>query len=391
MAEIAVNPKVLEWARNEAQMSQAEAADALGISPDDLKSYETGRLKPTLGVLREMSSRYRLPVATLAMPEPFSASKLPKDFRTVEGREAQVSPKTAFAVREARRLHDEMQSLLNEDEDLVIRYSAPEFSPNSSPTALAQRERSRLGISIETQLTWRSDAQAFAQWRDKVESLGIFVFILDMPVDDCRGFSLLEGPNPVIVISKDELVDGAKVYTLLHEYCHILRNEPGLSDLNRINGTERYCNEFAAQILMPDEALRRVLQLPDKPEPVDWEIADIKAGARFLHVSQQALALRLENAGYAKQGFFEYVKASQGKQDKKKRERAQRGSAPPHLIRLKELGALYARNVMVAYDRGTLNDLEAYRMLDLAPKHFGSLKKRIGPRIAAYAATQNSS
>lgn len=69
MAYIDVNPKVLEWARKEARMSEIDAADALGVSQSDLIAYERGGLKPTLGLLREMSAKYQLPVATLAMPK----------------------------------------------------------------------------------------------------------------------------------------------------------------------------------------------------------------------------------------------------------------------------------------------------------------------------------
>ena len=388
MAYIDVNPKVLEWARKEARMSEAQAADALSVSPSDLIAFEQGRLKPTLGLLREMSAKYQLPIATLAMPEPFPPSKLPKDFRTLDGREASVTPATAFAVREARRLQEEMQELLAEEEDLAIRYELPDVRGNTPVAQLAVQERSRFGISIDAQLAWSSDSVAFRSWRDKIESFGIFVYVLEMPVDDCRGFSLREGGSPVIVISKDEWIDAAKIFTLLHEYCHIRRNQPGLSDLGR-NSVEKYCNNFAAYVLMPEEALRRVLDLPERPEVVDWDMSEIRVAARGLHVSQQALALRLENAGYARDGFFEDVKSVQSRQRKPERRKnpENRGGVPPYVVKLAELGARYAGNVMVAYERGNLNDLEAYRMLALAPRHFGKLRERIGPRISANAAT----
>src|SRR6266480_2493072 len=284
MAYIEVNGKVLEWARNEAQMSQAEAAEALGLKPDELISYERGQLKPTLGVLRQMSAKYRLPVATLAMPEPFPRSKLPKDFRTFEGREPRVTPATAFAVREARRLQEGMQQLLAEDEDLAIPYTLPDVRRNILVAELAPQERERLADSVDTQLGWTNDGQAFRYWRDRIESLGIFVYMLEMPTDDCRGFTLREGENPVIVVSKEEKLDAAKTFTLLHEYCHIRRSETALSDLGW-NPVEKYCNNFAAYVLMPEKALRRVLSLPQRPEVVDWEIGDIKSAARQLHVS----------------------------------------------------------------------------------------------------------
>lgn len=387
MAYINVNPKVLEWARKEARLSEAEAADALGIATSDIIGYERGELQPTLGVLRQMSAAYQLPVATLAMPKPFPASKLPKDYRTLDGRAASVTPATAFAIREARRLQDEMTELLASEEDLAVRYTLADIPSGTPARQVAEAERARFGISVEVQLSWTSDSQAFRVWRDRIEALGIFVYLLDMPVEDCRGFSLRETSNPIIVISKDEWMETARIFTLLHEYCHIRRNQPGLSDLGG-NSMEKYCNDFAATLLMPGAAVRAVLPLPAEPEVVDWDLADIRTAARRLHVSQQALALRLENAGFARKGFFDLVKASQAalKKPVRKKSPEQKGGVPPHVLRLSELGARYTGNVLTAYERGALNEVEAYRMLDLAPKHFAKLRDSIGPRIAANAA-----
>jgi Zn-dependent peptidase ImmA (M78 family) len=382
MADIGVNPRVLEWARKEARLSEAEAADALGISAEDLVGYERAGVV-TLGVLRGMSAAYQLPIATLAMPEPFAPTKLPKDFRTLDGREAQVTPATAFAIKEARRLQDEMQELLAEEGELSVRYDLPDIPRNTPVAAFASQERARLGLSVESQLAWTNDSAAFRAWRDKIESFGIFVYVLDMPVDDCRGFSLRETPSPVIVISKNEWMGAARCFTLLHEYCHVRINQPGLSDLGG-NSTEKYCNDFAAQVLMPEGAVRRVLDLPVRKEVVDWDMNDIRAAARRLHVSQQALALRLETAGYAEVGFFDYVKSMQkGQRRPERKKEKQKGGVAPHVIKLAELGARYTGTVLKALDRGTLNDVEAYRMLDLAPKHFDKLRERVEKRLAS--------
>jgi Zn-dependent peptidase ImmA (M78 family) len=382
MAHIQLNPKVLEWARKEARLSEADAAAALGISTDDLITYESAGVV-TIGVLRAMSAAYQLPIATLAMPVPFPLSKMPKDFRTLDGREAGVTPATAVAIKEARRLQDEMQEVLAEEEDLAVRYKLPDVSRSTPVATFAGQERARLRVPVDTQLSWPSDSVAFRTWRDRIEALGIFVYVLDMPLADCRGFSLRETPNPVIVISKSEWVDAARTFTLLHEYCHIRVNQPGLSDLGK-NAVEKYCNDFAAHVLMPQTLIHLVLELPDRRRPVDWDLTDIRAAARRLHVSQQALALRLENAGYARQGFFEYVKSVQARERRpERRKEKQKGGVPPHVTKLAELGARYTGTVLKAHERGSINDIEAYRILDLAPKHFERLRERIGKRFAA--------
>src|SRR4051812_45696526 len=103
MAEIAVNPRMLAWARAEVHMDLADAAVRLGLEIPALESLESGKASPTLTTLRRMASVYRLPVATLAMPEAPAASRLPKDYRTIDGKPREITPETAVAIRKARR------------------------------------------------------------------------------------------------------------------------------------------------------------------------------------------------------------------------------------------------------------------------------------------------
>ncbi len=121
------------------------------------------------------------------------------------------------------------------------------------------------------------------------------------------------------MVSKAEEYDPAKTFTLIHEYCHLLLREPGISDQNRENPVEEYCNRFAGAFLIPRSALRAVL--PRWPnEPVEWERNDIREWAGQLKVSQQALALRLEDLGAAPAGFYGRLVAGQTKTARTKSE-----------------------------------------------------------------------
>jgi Zn-dependent peptidase ImmA (M78 family)/DNA-binding XRE family transcriptional regulator len=374
MADIPVNHRVLSWARAEIHMSVETAATKIGIESIHLDSLESGSVMPTLTVLRKMAAVYRLPLATLAAPQAPARSKLPKDFRTFDGGRGGISPKTALAIRDARRSRDALEDVFAELDEIPPKFLRAVQDATNAPQ-LAESERARFGLSIDRQLGWRTTPQALATWRGIVEATGIFVFVFDMPLDDCRGFSLKEEGPPVIVISKEEESEGARIFTLFHEYCHILIGQPGLSDLNRSNSVEKFCNEFASHFLMPEPALRAVLDIPRDGTKVDWEPWQIRAAAKRLHVSQQALALRLETAGYAPIGFFDAFKAKQPKRAKKKSK--QKGGVPPPVIRLLELGPMFAKTVLRALDQGVVSDLNAGRVLDLAPKHFEGLRDRL--------------
>lgn len=383
MAYLTANPKVLEWARTEAQLTQAEAADELGIDVEELRAYESGRKLP-LGVVRQMSAKYGLSVAALAMPEPFQPVPLPKDFRTIDGQPKKITRKTAIAIKLARYYNAQMRDLMDLDTDFAIHYSVPNAEPGESANFLAARERERLKITIDDQTHWSSDSFAFRVWRERLEKLGINVFVLDIPVADCRGFSLRESDCPVIVVSKNEHTEGAKIFTLLHEYCHILRNEPGISDLNQNNRVERFCNEFAAHILMPQEALKVALGIPDNPQIIDWDFDQIRLAARRLRVSQQALALRLDNAGYS-QGLYESVRTRQEKVATAKKKKPKTPPKIPATVRrLQEVGPTYANIALQSYDRGNINAVEITRALHLSHLHLNDMRNRLTPGLARH-------
>src|SRR5258708_15552783 len=107
-----------------------------------------------------------------------------------------------------------------------------------------------MNVSVERQLHWRS-GQAFSYWRALIERLGIAVYLQKFEAADCRGWSMAdEDAPPAIVVNRDDRFDAARVYTLIHEYAHLLIRRPGISDLDSRNPTEAFCNRFAGAFLI---------------------------------------------------------------------------------------------------------------------------------------------
>ena len=242
---------------------------------------------------------------------------------------------------------------------------------------LGERERERLGIDYSEQKKWGSSAEAFRQWRRLIERQGVNVFMEKFPLADCRGFTLHDtGRPPCIVVNKDEEFDVARIYTLVHEYCHLLVRKPGISDENPTNPVEAFCNRFAAGFLMPKNALRQLL--PYWPnEPVEWSGSEIAEWAKQLKVSRRALAIRLEELGLAPQGFnkqFAYTPTT----TKKKREGEIK--IPAATTRLNEVGSNYASVVIGAFDRRAITLADAVAAFGLTPRQIETVREAIKPR-----------
>jgi Zn-dependent peptidase ImmA (M78 family) len=323
-----------------------------------------------------MAKAYNLPVATLAMPEPLPPLPDLKDFRTIEGRPATLTNETAVVIDQVRTHVEFLSELREEAPDLLRTPRLPKitFDKNELPN-LAKNERNRLGVTVEEQLEWHGYLDAFRHMRRHVEKMGVFVHLLKMNKDDCRGFSILqngEGPLiPLIVVNDREETYQAKTFTLLHEYAHLLLRSTGICDENRTNQKERFCNLFAAYFLMPRELLVRVIEIQSGQFPREWGYKEISDAAKRMRVSQESLVIHLEDLGLAPEGFYrkwkgglpEFIPGPPG------------GIATYAERRVRSWGVEYTGVVMKALDKAKINRIDAYEMLDLRPSHFHEVRQ----------------
>ena len=135
---------------------------------------------------------------------------------------------------------------------------------DDSVTDLARRTREYLDISVETQSSWNDSAKALEIWRDCIEEKGIFVFKDAFQNEFVDGFSLVHDEFPVIYLNNSRL-HVRQIFSLLHELAHLLLGANGIT--RGINpeggGIERFCNQFAAEFLVPTSDLEARLDFPD--------------------------------------------------------------------------------------------------------------------------------
>lgn len=357
MTDIPVSGRVITWAREFRGLSVAEAAEKLGIAPEQLEEFETEVRQPSLTKFEKMASVYRLPLATLFRRTPPPVPPELADFRTYEGGLPQASFEFRVALSNVRSLQSILDTLRSEDQDFY-RAQLRQYNLAGDPFQQGESERQAIGVPIKQQLDW-SSGEGFRRWRAVIERLGISVYMQKFELTDCRGCAILDdGAIPAIIINKNETSENARAFTLIHEYAHLLIRRPGISDLNRRNPVETWCNRFAAAFLMPVAALRRVLPTwPDRPQ--EWIDATIQNAARDLNVSAQALAIRLEELGKANEGLsrrfgFRAIPKKSGK-------------VSYVVKRLSELGGRYTGSVIEALDREIIDVVHASEALALKP------------------------
>ncbi|MBC8525715.1 MAG: ImmA/IrrE family metallo-endopeptidase [Candidatus Cloacimonetes bacterium] len=255
--EVEVNPQIIKWVINTSGWSINDLSQKSIASENTIKKWIKGEKYPTFRQLENLSKYLKRPVAVFLLPNPPEEKPLPKDHRTLpENRKNKFDKKTILAIRIARRLQGIVKELgENLNQDFEPKISFLKLSDN--PKEIAESYRNKFQITEEVQKNWKSSYFAFNTLRKLIEDMNILVFQLPMPIEDARGFVLTDDIPPVIVInSKDEIIE-ARIFTLLHEFAHILLGESGIDmpENSLLTYTtdkiEKWCNDFASLFLLP--------------------------------------------------------------------------------------------------------------------------------------------
>ena len=372
-----VNPEVLKWARETSGVPIEDAAKRLKVLPSAYSRWEAQEAFLTLAQARSLASYFKRPLAAFLLPGPPPEPSPPRDFRTLPGTEGQFDRKTLLAIRKALRL----QSLAKDLMQGLGRETAPQLGKakfSEQPEQAALSERARLGIDIERQQEWKDEWEAFREWRAAIERHNVLVFQLPMPVEDARGFSLADREPYAVVASSSDAVR-ARIFTLFHEFAHLLLRTPGVclpqldkSPQNNEPELERWCNRFAGTFLIPDSGVsiasrNRGGELTG--EALRDAVEDI---ARRFKVSQQVALWRLRDLERVSNQTFQTALnrlMARAKQTK------QRGG-PVAVAKkcLAENGAFFTSLVLEAKGKGHVTYSDVADYLNVRLKHLPAIE-----------------
>ncbi len=311
--EEAINPAVLEWAREEAGLSIEEAAQKIGLTSskrgsaaEKLMAMESGDRTPSEAQLAKMAAVYHRPLLSLYMAEPPRPADRGEDFRTMRAPVARQEAAWLDAlVRDVRTRQSILRDMLEDDEDAEPVNFVGTLAISTSIERAADQIRAALGIGDDRELRrgMRKPEDLFAELRRRTEALRVFVILLgDLGSHHTaisprvfRGFAVSDKLAPMIVIN-DQDAKAAWSFTLIHELVHVFVGNTGVSGLpareepRTTNAKiERFCNDVAGEFLLPDQALARLPKLLN----ADAVIREANDLCRNWHVSTAMAAYRL--------------------------------------------------------------------------------------------------
>jgi Zn-dependent peptidase ImmA (M78 family)/DNA-binding XRE family transcriptional regulator len=389
MAERAfITPKVFKWARESAKMSEDVAASKVAVTVEKFKEWEVGQSQPTIRQAQTLAKAYRRPFALFFLPDIPSDFKPLQDFRKKGSKD--LSTSSIFIIREIQQKQAWI-SEVNEDNNEDIIPFVGKFSQQDNPIEIANDILDTLKIKP---LDYKSK-NPILEWIDKAETNGVFIsrtsFIhskLKLDSEELQGFAIADKFAPFIFINSDDW-NAPQLFTLVHELAHIWINKTGISneiepvikDKDKYNPVELFCNEVAANALMPAEYIN---QIEKKTFNNAREVFKI---AKDFGVSSFALIVRALNLNLisfeaykrlktqAEIDFKEFLKREE---EKKEKQKAKAKDSPIYYpLTINRNGRLFTQTVLDAYRGGYIEPTLASNLLNVKVNNFSKLESQM--------------
>ena len=288
-----INPTIIKWARERSGYTLQEVAKSLNRDVATISNWESGAAAPTYVQLEKLADKYKRPIAMFFFPEPPHETDFVGQLALRSSEIEQLDPGIRILLRQARARQLSLMELnmdANPAETKVFRDLHAQLG--DSPTELAQQTRAYLDISVDTQAGWNSAKEALENWQESVEEKGIFVFKAAFQNDSVDGFCLVHEQFPVIYLNNSRS-SVRQIFSLFHELAHLLLGESGITrGINPVGEQiEVFCNQFAAEFLVPSGNLETVLDYPV------YNDAAIEELANYYKVSRPVILLKLVDRG----------------------------------------------------------------------------------------------
>ena len=366
MNNVSASVPVLRWAAARARLSDEKLTRKFG----KWAAWLTGETQPTLRQLEDFARLTHTAIGYFFLPGPPALGLPVPDFRTVRD-EALTEPSTELLdvlylcqqrqdwYREYARLHG-LPAL-----DFIGSVRADE-----PPAQVAVRMREVLKLSIEERLALATWGDALRELVAKTEDAGVLVMASSvvgsnshrkLDVGEFRGFALADDLASVVFLNGADS-KAAQMFTLAHELAHLWLGASGISDVQvgqvPAQGTERWCNQVAAELLVPMVAFRAQYR-PGEPVP-----EAIQRLAREFKISTLVALRRLFDAGYIDQNaLWRHYRDEQ--QRLRQLERREAGGGDFYRTLGARTSKRFARAVVSSALEGQASFTEAFRMLGI--------------------------
>jgi len=377
MAEMltGVNGEIIKWAREYYNMTQSDAALAIGVDIGRYCNWEDGTESPTYAKLRKISEVFHKPSALFFFPEPPQLPAIKGDLRTlpdevVDGLSRNVIrqfEKAQAYQLNLRELYGNKPSVLSKRADFP-----------TDINDLCDYFRLLLSFPVAAQKARKSAKVVFEIFREKFYELGIYVFKDAFKDNSVSGLCLNDDQYPIIIIN-NSMSFARQIFTLFHELYHLISNTSGAEIIRddfyvylneQQTNSEKACDVFANAFLVPLNDFEEEL----KKQPLDEDrITDL---AILYSVSKEAIMYKLLSLRKITHSDYDRLKETfYGDAIRNLTKKSgDKGGGNHYLTKLSYLGHQYAGDVFKEYFSGRISSTRASEMLNSKIDHLPKLE-----------------
>ena len=283
-----VNPKVLRKCREQIGLSLSDVKKKV----PKITAIEQEEWKPTFKQLDTLSELYKVPrwvFTSESLPEQYQFNKN-FSFRKFANNYEEIFSHTE--IRRVTAMVERFRNLvleLREDMDEPV-------EPFDPPALESDATASSVATQVREWLKCAGKNFDFREWKEKLEEKNIFIFTTSkylgwshVSEGRFRGLAIYHSILPIIIINNSD-TKKAQIFSLFHELGHLLRKKSEIDeweDNNQI--VENWCNELAANMLMPAKEFRSAA----RGHQVD-DLSDVSKIAKAFKVSSYACLVRMK-------------------------------------------------------------------------------------------------
>lgn len=329
-----------------------------------VSQWITGHKVPTIKQLETFAKTVNLPFGYLFLREqPDETLPFPM-FRGEAGRLNKFDLNVYDTVTSVQQRQEWLEVYLVENEIDTCSFVGSITLKTPVAESVAKL-RQVLNLETRWALDLANAEMAVSKLSDMLEDAGVFLVSngvvgnnthRPLKVSECRGFALVSQVAPYIFVNSSDAV-AAQLFTLVHEAAHLLLGvSAGHAEADTLCDEieERYCNQVAAEFLVPAVEFHKVWAGKDR----------LKEIARYFCVSELVIARRAHDLGLLSDADYrEFWKNYVSRRACNKKKSG--GGGNFYRTSVKRVGRLFATHVKNAVNSGHLSYIEAYRLTGL--------------------------
>lgn len=377
MSTANINPEMLIWARERLGFSVAEFAGKLGKTEERLLEWELSQRPLTFKQAMTFAEKAHIPFGYLFLAQPPKEEMPLPDLRTVDGHGVQQPSAELFDLVKLMVQRQEWYKEYLKQQLVEPCKIVGNFSTRYDVTAIVADMRRELDVGEHPNRgSWED---YYRDLVEKVEAIGILVmrqsdlghFTRPLQVSEFRGFAIADTFAPMVFVNHAD-APGARLFTLIHELCHIWIGQSGISDgdAQAHRKEEVLCNAVAAEFLVPKTEFTRLWH----PSLENWR-ENLSILESHFHVSKWVLARRALTCNYITEN--EYVRFITDEKDAHKK-RKNSGSGPSYYKTKKaQISQRFSKAVVSQALNGQMLLRDAAQLLVMKPSNISKFAQEL--------------